>query len=200
MKRTNYKNLDEDHLLSCIRLGDELAFRFFYDNYRSQIYHVALQYLKSKEVAKEVVQDVFLKIWVDKDGLADVKCLKSWLYRVTKNNVLNKLKRIAVESKAKEYFSLRTELLDTNTEDQLHAKDYQSLLQDAINSLPEQQKKVFELARHDNLTYDKIGEKLHLSPLTVKTHMARALQAIRAKISRNGLEIPLFLIFIEDFF
>lgn len=200
MSITNYKYLNNQELLIYVHKGDEQAFKYLYELFRPKIYSIAIQYLKSEELAKEVVQDVFLKIWLDRAELIQITSLEAWLYKVAKNNILNRLKRIGIEMKAKDYFSSHTALISYEMEYQLESKEYTSILQEVINALPEQQRKVFELARIQKLSYEKIGEQMNLSPLTVKTHMARALKAIRLKIHELGVDIPLFLFFLKDFF
>lgn len=200
MSITNYKYLNNHELLIYVHKGDEQAFKYLYELFRPKIYSIAIQYLKSEELAKEVVQDVFLKIWLDRAELIQITSLEAWLYKVAKNNILNRLKRIGIEMKAKDYFSSHTALISYEMEYQLESKEYTSILQEVINALPEQQRKVFELARIQKLSYEKIGEQMNLSPLTVKTHMARALKAIRLKIHELGVDIPLFLFFLKDFF
>lgn len=200
MSITNYKYLNNHELLIYVHKGDEQAFKYLYELFRPKIYSIAIQYLKSEELAKEVVQDVFLKIWLDRAELIQITSLEAWLYKVAKNNILNRLKRIVIEMKAKDYFSSHTALISYEMEYQLESKEYTSILQEVINALPEQQRKVFELARIQKLSYEKIGEQMNLSPLTVKTHMARALKAIRLKIHELGVDIPLFLFFLKDFF
>lgn len=200
MSITNYKYLNNHELLIYVHKGDEQAFKYLYELFRPKIYSIAIQYLKSEELAKEVVQDVFLKIWLDRAELISITSLEAWLYKVAKNNILNRLKRIGIEMKAKDYFSSHTALISYEMEYQLESKEYTSILQEVINALPEQQRKVFELARIQKLSYEKIGEQMNLSPLTVKTHMARALKAIRLKIHELEVDIPLFLFFLKDFF
>lgn len=193
-------NINEDEIISLIQLGDEKAFRLFYDTYRPRVYQTALRYLKSKELAKEVVQDVFLKIWADREQLYEVKSVKAWVYILAKNNILNRLKRLALEWKANVYFAKNKEDEDLSMLDNIRDKEYHQLLSDAIQSLPKQQREVFVLARYEYLSYQQIGEKLDISPLTVKTHMSRAIGQIRLKMKRLGVEVPLIFFFLDYFF
>lgn len=200
VKLADYKKLEADDLIIHIQKGDEVAFQCFYDLYRPKIYQIALQYLKSNELAKEVVQEVFLKIWIGRAELNKISSIKPWLFKITKNNVLNKFKRLVIELRAKEYFSVHVNPFSSDTEEKIYDREYNSLLKKAINSLPEQQKKVFELARFEKLSYERIGQELGLSPLTVKTHMARALKNIRAKMNEYGVHLPVIFLFLKNFF
>lgn len=196
--REEYK--EEELILIQLRRGDEDAFIVLYNKYRPQVYHIALQYLKSTDFAKEIVQDIFLKIWIERESLRHISSLKAWIYKVSKNHILNRLKRIAIEDQAKDYFVKNYIDEDLATIQQLEHREYHKILQEAIQSLPAQQRRVFELARYENLTYEAIAQEMEISPLTVKTHMARALANLRTKMYTIGLEVPLILFLLEDFF
>lgn len=196
---TNYKYSDIE-LLTKLKGGDQHAFRVIYDQYRSRVYQTALRYLKSTDLAQEVVQDVFMNLWANRSKLPQILSMEAWLYNSAKNDILNRLKRKAVEWKAEHHLgrtALQTEQTPLN---HLKDKEYARILREAIDSLPVQQRQVFELARNEKMTYAEIGQKLCISPLTVKTHMSRALQHIRSRMAGFGIEVPVIIFFLKDFF
>ena len=177
---------EEAKLISLLAKDSEYAFQLIYDRYRNRIYHTAIRYLKSPVLAQETVQDVFLKLWLERKNLNPKQPIEAWLYTVAKNNLLNRLKRIANEWKALHQLQLNSPKSDNSAGDKVEDSQYQQLLQQALLELPAQQQKVFYLARPEHLTYMEIGEKLGISPLTVKTHMARALNYIKTYFSLHG--------------
>lgn len=177
---------EEAKLLSLLAGGSEYAFQVLYDRYRAHIYQTAIRYLKSPLLAQEVVQDVFLKLWFKRATINEEKGIEAWLFTVAKNNIINRLKKIAREWKALAGFKLVAATVTDNTTDKMQDAFYNELLQQAIRELPEQQQKVFQLARFEQLTYIQIGEQMGLSPLTVKTHMSRALAHIRRFFEEHG--------------
>lgn len=189
---------EESKLISLLSVDSEYAFQLLYDRHRKRIYQTALRYLKSPVSAQEVVQDVFLKLWYYRKDLKADHPLEGWLYTLAKNNILNRLKKIANEWKATKGFGLVTDTSVNNIEDKLRNDQYQELLGKALGQLSAQQRQVFTLARNENLTYAEIGERLDISPLTVKTHMARALDSIRNFFTDYGiiLSIPACLLFL----
>lgn len=195
----DYKLFEDKQLALFIVKGDELAFEELFNRYRPQVYHVALQYLKCTELAKCTVQEVFFKIWKGRTSLTDINFIRAWIYQITKNHVLNKLKKALAEDSAKDYLSTKSTILDTSTLEHIDYKESFGLFQDALTHLPEQQRLVFELARFEKLTYEDISKKLNISPLTVKTHMARALRSLRLKMMSLGIDIPIvfFCIFFS---
>lgn len=187
--------------MSLLSQDSEYAFQLIYDRYRNRIYQIAMGYLKSPLLAQEVVQDVFLKLWFERGKLNADQPIESWLYTVAKNNLVNRLKKITREWKAMDGLKLLTERSIDNAAYKIQESEYNRLLQEAILELPWQQRKVFQLARYEQLTYIQIGEKMNISPFTVKTHMSRALAHIKAYLSVHGdLFLPFITVLLPFFY
>jgi RNA polymerase sigma-70 factor (ECF subfamily) len=190
----NEQSYEEAKLITLLAEDSEYAFQLLFDRHRNRIYHTAIRYLKSPVLAQEVVQDVFLKLWFERKNIRQELPLEAWLFTIAKNNLLNRLKKVANEWKALNNLRLTSNQSINITEDIVQESQYNQLLQEAIKSLAEQQRKVFLLARTEHLTYSQIGEKLGISPLTVKTHMSRALENIKAYFASQG-EVFLSVLF-----
>jgi RNA polymerase sigma-70 factor (family 1) len=191
------QSYEEARLIALLADDSEYAFQLLFDRHRNRIYQTAMRYLKSPVLAQEVVQDVFLKLWFERRNIRQDLPLEAWLFTIAKNNLLNRLKKIAIEWKAMNKLKLPGHLSAGNTEDKIQESQYNELLQQAVNSLTEQQRKVFLLARTQHLTYIQIGEELGISPLTVKTHMSRALESIKAYFVLWGeLFLSAFFLFL----
>lgn len=190
----NEQSYEEAKLITLLAEDSEYAFQLLFDRHRNRIYHTAIRYLKSPVLAQEVVQDVFLKLWFERKNIRQELPLEAWLFTIAKNNLLNRLKKVANEWKALNNLRLTSNQSINITEDIVQESQYNQLLQEAIKSLAEQQGKVFLLARTEHLTYSQIGEKLGISPLTVKTHMSRALENIKAYFASQG-EVFLSVLF-----
>ncbi|MEO8944507.1 MAG: sigma factor, partial [Ginsengibacter sp.] len=98
---TEGNKYEDSQLIALLSDDSEYAFQLLYDRHRRRIYQTALRYLKSPSLAQEVVQDVFLKLWFYRKDIKADRSLEAWLYSLAKNNVLNRLKKIANEWKAK---------------------------------------------------------------------------------------------------
>lgn len=190
---------EEDKLVSLLAEDSQYAFQLVYDRHRNRVYQTAIRYLKSPQLAQEVVQDVFLKLWFERRQLHRFSPLEAWVFTVARNNILNRLKRLSVEWKALHQLSLSGAEADLSAAYKLEDAQYRKMLLEVLNDLPAQQRQVFDLARIEKLSYAEIGERLSLSALTVKTHMARALQHIRRNLRRKGVEIPLIFLFLQNF-
>ena len=188
---------EESHLISLLAEDSEYAFQLMYDRHRNRIYHVAIRYLKSPVLAQEVVQDVFLKLWIERKNIKTNQPLEAWLYTVAKNNLINRIKKIANEWKALTNLKNLSNEFVNPPSDKVEESQYNEFLKKAIETLPLQQQTVFYLARNEHLTYIQIGEKMGISPLTVKKHMSRALLHIKAHFA--GIEGLFFFAILINF-
>ncbi|HET7114868.1 MAG TPA: RNA polymerase sigma-70 factor [Hanamia sp.] len=171
---------NEQELIQLITQGDEQAFTKLFDHYRNKIYGVALKLTHSTTVAEEITEDVFLKIWLRRSALNEIENFNAYLFTIARNETYKILKQIAKKYKivllAENYEAISHE----NSEDSLIAKEYNSLLEKAIDKLPHQQKQVFQLIRQEQLKRNEVAEILHIQPETVKFHLAQAMKNIRA--------------------
>jgi RNA polymerase sigma-70 factor (ECF subfamily) len=169
----------------------EYAFQLLFDTHRNRIYQTALRFLKSPVLAQDVVQDVFLKLWIKRKTLNPDQGAEAWLCVVARNNIFNRLKRLGYEWQAARSIRDVSGSLPPDS-DFLHPEEFElkKQLAEAIHSLPTQQRTAFQLSRFEGLSYIEIGDKLHISPLTVKTHIARAISHIKKRLENKGLFPP----------
>jgi RNA polymerase sigma-70 factor (ECF subfamily) len=158
----------EKILLSKVAEGDEHAFAELFKNYYNLLGTFIMRLTESAPLTQEIVQDVFVKIWVNRSVLADVECFKAYLIVVARNHAFNSLKQIAREkSRQKEWVDsvLRLAANAPDEADTIHTND---LIEKAIDLLPPQQKKVYLLSRRDGMRQDEIAKQLDISLETVK--------------------------------
>ena len=170
---------NEKELLALIAEGDESSFAKLFNYYRDWIYSIAYKLTHSTSIAEEMVQDIFLKIWLRRADLVNVQNFRAYLFIVTRNDVFRTLKQIARNYKV---FLLTDEdqlLANNDSSDLIMGKEYYSLLKRSIDRLPNQQRQVYNLIKDQGLKRDEVAELLHLQPETVKFHLAEAMKNIR---------------------
>ena len=178
---------DERELLLLISEdGDNYAFQLLYNKYKDNVYRVAYRTLKSAVGAQEVVQDVFLKLWIERKNILNIQSLENWLYIVAKNHLLNQLKKNTNEWKNRSKYQLDAILIPEIPLNDLDKKIYIKLHQNAIATLTNHQRNVYELVRINHFSHIQVAEKMNISPLTVKKHMSRALFQIRKVLKDSG--------------
>lgn len=185
-------------LLQLLAGGDENAYKQLYDLYRNRIYSLALQVTKSKPVAEDVLQEVFVKIWLNRHKLPALENFHAWVRTVTRNNLYNRLRRIATE----ETF-LREIIAQKNPEgetgqDTVAFNELQKILHQAVAQLTPQQRHVYVLGKEEGLRYEQIAEQLHLSRDTVKYHMTEALRSIRKYLQLHEHRLILLVLLLAE--
>ncbi|KQS27783.1 RNA polymerase sigma factor [Dyadobacter sp. Leaf189] len=186
----------ESEVLRRVSEGDERAFAALFNHYHQRLGMHIYRITRSEELAAEVVQDVFLKIWLNKELLAEVNNFPVYLYVISKNAALNCLKKAASESARIVDVDLHSEhfpVADTIEEDHRYL-----LIDEAIDLLPPQQKQVYLLSRHQRLSYAEIAAQMNISRETVKKYLQIATESISSHI-RNKLIIS-FLLAAHYFF
>jgi len=187
---------NEEELLAFIAQGDELAFTRLFDNYRDRIYSIAFRIIHSTTIAEEIVQDVFLKIWLRRARLIEVQNFNAYLFVVTRNHVYKALKQIAKNYELTAFTEKDLLAGDNHSAGLVREKEYNSLLRKAIDRLPNQQKKVYQYIKEKGLKREEAAGLLHLSPETVKYHLAEAMKNIRTFCM---LHLDIFIGFIICF-
>ena len=170
----------EQELLQLIAKGDEAAFSSLFNNYRNKIYSIAYELTESTVIAEEIVQDTFLKIWLRRETLEDVTHFKAYLFTITRNYVFSALKSIARKQNLELKVVQNAPVYHSDTENKLIQKEYDAILNQAVNSLPPKQKQVYILMKEKGYKRHEVAAELQLSEETVKTHLAQAMRAIRA--------------------
>jgi RNA polymerase sigma-70 factor (ECF subfamily) len=160
--------------------GDENAFTQLYLHFGKKLNLFAASLVRSKEIAEELIEDVFVRLWANRSQLAEIENLTVYLYVAVKNRALNTLSQ-----KAKELITSSFDYLDT-TADQFVADPYELMItsemmdrmQKAIAALPPRCKMIFKLIREDGLKYKEVAEILNISINTIDTQMAIAIKKI----------------------
>jgi RNA polymerase sigma-70 factor (family 1) len=186
----------ENELLLKVAAGDEHAFRLLFTTYHQQLGTHIYRITNSTELAEEVVQDVFLKIWMTRETLSNIEDFKAYLFVISKNYALNCLKKLAKERvQIKQLEQSSIGLLNVEQDSGI----YYNLLDEAIDHLPPQQQKVYLLSRHNRLKYAEIADQLKLSRETVKKYLQIATTSITDYV-RTHLEVfTAILITIKTF-
>jgi RNA polymerase sigma-70 factor (ECF subfamily) len=190
--------LDERTLFDQIAQGDESAFETIFHRYTTKLKPFVLGFVKIDAVADEIVQDVFLKVWLNKKNLAQVKEPNAWLYRLASNAALNQLKKQAVEYRNLKEIMANSKPNANETFEKLTAKQLQELIHEAVQQLPERRKEIYLLTREQGLSHKEISEKLNIAPYTIKNQVMAAMKQIQEYILKNsGVYIPLILLSVK---
>jgi RNA polymerase sigma-70 factor (ECF subfamily) len=175
--------------------GDEEAFRALFHKYTPGLYASVVKVVKAEEIAREIVQEVFLKVWRGRDVVGVMEKPEGWLFRVASNLSISYLRRQAVEYR----WLNSVHQAEGSTDDILEKisfKEARQVLYQAINALPPKRRLIFRLSREEQLTHAQIAEQLEMSQHTVKNQIVLARQFVEDYLKTHiGFHIPLVLFF-----
>lgn len=163
----------------------EILFGEIFREHENSLYTLALRLTKSDSQAKDIIQDVFLKLWESRNILHHIENLDGWLYRLTENKIIDFLRKTAVEEKLRNAVWNKLQASGEDAGDVLSQKEYHQILRKAIEMLPPQRKLIYQLNKESDLSYKEIAEELHISRHTVKNQLSSAMQSIRNFLSNN---------------
>jgi RNA polymerase sigma-70 factor (ECF subfamily) len=170
-------------LLRRLRAGDERALEQVFRAHYPSMVTVVRRIVFAPDVAEELVQDVFFKLWTKRENLAEIDALKTYLYRAARNTALNHLRRLKLEQAHEEREAAKGEPSTSEaTGDSAVASELTEAVQAAIDKLPTRCREIFLMSREGGLTYGEIATELGISIKTVETQMGRALKSLRLSL------------------
>lgn len=191
------KPSNEHVLLQRIAINDEQAFRELFMSYHHEIGSFVNSLLNDREATLEIVQDIFLKIWMNRTNLTEINNFTSYLFIITRNYVLNRIRQL-VKEKEKHNAYLQTAagaISSSIDEHQVDMEERYQLLEKAVNNLPPQQQKVFTL-RQQGLKNPEIAKALNISTVSVVKYQQLALRFINEYVKAYGVILPLLYIYL----
>lgn len=190
-------DLNDTLLAQKISDGCEKAFREIYDRYHVEIFFIAKKYIKDSNLAEDVVQDIFVKLWVKRHRLAQIKSVKSYLFTMVRNHVLNILRDRKCELMSISGMTEKELPFQDQTENELQYKEYERVLEKGIDELSDRKREVFELRTKKGLSNSEIAEILQIQIRTVKSHYYVSSKFIRTFLKNHAGILTLLIAFIH---
>lgn len=195
MNRTiDYTGLSDAELVEHIKNGEESAFNEIYSRYKGILHLHAYKKLGDFDQAKDVIQDMFVSFWNNRESIPHTQNISGYLYTITKNKVLNAL---AHEKIVAQYAASFSNFIDEGvyvTDLLIREKELASKIEREIDALPPKMKEVFLLSRQHDLSYKEVSTQLGITENTVKYHIKTALKSLREK-----LDLMVYLIILLQF-
>ncbi|RPD48032.1 RNA polymerase sigma-70 factor [Hymenobacter sediminis] len=176
-----YAAWTDEELVRALHQDDSLAFAEIYERYWELLLGTAYRKLSSREMAEELVQDLFAALWL-KRHTQEIQTLKSYLLKAVKYRVIDVLKARLTQTAYLEHTRLHTTPEDHSTEETVAADDLSLALLASLMTMPEHTREVFRLSRLEHQSVPEIAVRLNLSRKTVEYHLTRALKALRVSL------------------
>lgn len=162
---------------------DQLAFKALYQQQVFRLYQFAFAFVKQRQPAEEIVNDVFVKLWEKRHQLDKIGQIRVYLYVAVKNAALNQLRRSSIFTET-DLDSLHVQhfRLEPDTEQLLLTHELQQAIASAVEQLPPKCKMIFKLVKQDELSYKDVAGILGISPKTVDAQLAIAMKKLAARL------------------
>lgn len=190
--KTVFHNADAE-LVALLKGGDKTAFKELFDKYGKRLYQFSLKYLREKEDAEDLLNEVFLKIWENRRNLKTDTSFQSYLFTIAYNNIRQRFLKRSREEKYIQIFAEESLTESLKSEDQIDYLSFVKVVNDAIETLPARRREIFMLYYKDELKGKQIAEELNITEQFVRNQLTLARKTIIDKFKEtNKLEGMLF--------
>jgi RNA polymerase sigma-70 factor (family 1) len=185
--------LTDEQLVILLKDGDKAAFTEIYNRYAESLAGFAASKLYSLDDARDLLHDLFVKLWENRDQLNITSNLQTYLFAVVRHRIIDKIRK----NITRQDYAAMLQRLDTGhqpgVEQQIAEKELKQQINNALNELPPRVKEIYQLSRDQNLSNSEIAAKLNLSEQTVKNQLSVALKHLRQTLSDFTIAALLFL-------
>ncbi len=187
------------HIQSGIAIGNEMMLGELYKLFHKRLQHFSKAIIRSDELAEEVVNDVFVKLWSRRGKITEIDNLTVYLYIAVKNQSLNALSKKAQEliTQSFGYLDIELENETCSADELMITKEMMQRMQKSIEALPPRCKMIFKLVREDGLKYKEVGQILNISVNTIDVQMAIAVKRICTALQLEKSKKSLYPAFLQ---
>jgi len=179
---TKYFKCSDRELTVLLKQGSHNAFTEIFNRYNSLMYSHACNKLRSPSDARDIVQEMFTRLWDRREELEVGNNLPGYLYTVVRNQIFNFIKHQKVVTGYAETFCKINEENSATTDYLIRSKQFEAMIQAEIDALPPRMRQVFELRRNENLSNKEVGLRLGISELTAADQMKKAMKQLKTRI------------------
>ena len=175
--------LNDKLIINKLKEGDVLSFDNIFKKYNKKVYYFALSYLKNKEEAEDVVQEVFMNLWKSREQINEYYVFSKYLFKITYNATCKKFRKQASDKKQLEEVLQGIINEDNSTNLEI---EYNSLLETTdllIKKLPSRQQEILVLSKNEQLTNEQIAQQLNISKKTVENYLTMAKTSLKKALS-----------------
>lgn len=174
----NMTQAEERQCIQAFSQGNEKAFELLFLYYQPKLVAFICGFIKDKEEARDLSQDIFVRMWENRESCAEILSFKAYLFKTAKFAIYNYFDHLLVNEKYVDQ-QLFAPIVTNNTEEQILADELQELIDWTVRQMPEQRRRIYEMSREKGLSNDVIAETLGISKRTVENHLTAALATIR---------------------
>lgn len=171
------------HLVTSLRSGHMKSYEVLFERYYDRVKRFAWSLIKNEWVAEEIAQNVFMKLWVNRSTLQSDLSLSSYLFSITKNEVIDYVRQRRCFA---QYCTRQNFVQQYDIQEQFDVTELQQRVAYLLEKMPSQRRKVFTMSRLDNVSNEDIARQLGISKRTVETHISAAIKQMRTYLGSLG--------------
>ncbi|MEO6522418.1 MAG: RNA polymerase sigma-70 factor [Mucilaginibacter sp.] len=181
----------ESLLLERLSKDDPDAFEILFREYQDRVYSYAIKICQSQSLAQEIVQDVFMKVWISRASIRRISNFGGYIRITARNEALQSLRSKALANRVQSAVGREWSEVHNETEQRIDFKETYEVLHNALLKLPPQQKLIYKMCHLEGMKQQDVANQLQISPLTVKAHLRQAVQRIRNAVVVGSASIIL---------
>jgi RNA polymerase sigma-70 factor (ECF subfamily) len=185
--------LDDKLIINKLKEGDVSSFDAIFKKYNKKVYYFALNYLKNKEEAEDVVQEVFMNLWKYRDQINEYYVFSKYLFKITFNATCKRFRKQSSDKKHLEEVLKNNSIEDNSTKLDIEYNNLVETTNLLIEKLPSRQKNILLLNIEEHLSTEQIAQKLNISKKTVENYLAMAKSSLRKSLVSGGMLSVLFV-------
>ena len=185
------------HLVKSLRKGDIFAFNELFYKYSQKVYNFSKQHLKNEEDVKDLVQEIFCKIWDIREKIDEKKSFNAFLFTISLNTIRDYFRKQVKNRKLIDKWLEEAEPYSESTLESIELASLEKVVGTAVEQLPPKRQMVFKLSRLEGLSNDEIAKRLKIEKKTVENHLNLALRHLRVLLQEDHsfLVILFFVLF-----
>lgn len=188
--------MNKDKLINRFISGDKTAINDLYAEYSPRLYRFAMAYLKSESEVLDIIQEVFVNLWINRNKLKKDSNLDAYLFTIAKNTIVSVFRKKLSEKDYLEHLKHKAITNSIDTESQFNYNQLSKELENLVEQLPPQRQKIYQLSKVQGLPNKTIATELGISVKTVEDHLSKASKFIKKNLTELGF---LALLFIDLF-
>lgn len=189
------ENRDTDRLLvKSLRKGDVFAYNELFHKYSQKVYNFSIKHLENEEDVKDLVQEIFMKIWDKRKEIDEMKSFNGFLFTITLNLIRDYFRKTVKNRKLIDKWLEETEPYSDSTVLSIEFQSLEKVVSTLVDQLPQKRQMVFRLSRNEGLSNDEIAEQMNIQKKTVENHLNLALNYLRERLQEHSFLAILFFV------
>ena len=176
-----------EELIKRLKQEDKSAIDTLFNYYYPRLYNFSKSILKVDDEIDDILQDVFFKIWMNRQKISNPETFNSYIFTITKNSVLNLIRSRINSQKFKDEMYRKSVSGEYITQNLYEFEQVKSSIDKLVAQLPEKRQQVFLLSRNEGLSNKEIAQKMNISEKTVEDHITHSIKTLKKSMTELGI-------------